>query len=167
MTNLWLASVPVGMLCLSLCAASIRQADESLDPDGLRDRRLVIRWALALAATLFVLSIIGIKVSVDWPLDLLERSQAEALKPIANGLILYAAANNTLIMIVMFAPALIAYVLDVQRYHALRSGADQTAKADDGLSFTTASAVVGAITMITPLLTGPLMDLVKTVVFRS
>jgi hypothetical protein len=168
MTNLWLASVPVGMLCLSLCAASIRPADESLDLDGLRDRRLVIRWALALAAILFVLSIIGMKVSVDWPLDLLERSQAEALKPIANGLVLYAGANNTLIMIVMFAPALIAYLLDVRRYQALRSGAaDQTAKVDDGLSFTTASAVVGAITMIAPLLTGPLMDLVKIVVFRS
>jgi hypothetical protein len=167
MTNLWLASVPVGMLCLSLCAASIRPTDESLDLDGLRDRRLVIRWALALAATLFVLSIIGMKVSVDWPLDLLERSQAEALKPIANGLVLYAGANNTLIMIVMFAPALIAYVLDVRRYQALRSGADQTAKVDDGLSFTTASTVVGAITMIAPLLTGPLMDLVKIVVFRS
>ena len=69
-------------------------------------------------------------------------------------------------MIVMFSPALIAYVLDVRRYHALRSGADQTAKADDSLAFTTVSAVVGAITMITPLLTGPLMDLVKTVVFR-
>jgi hypothetical protein len=123
---------------------------------------------LALAAILFVLSIIGMKVSVDWPLDLLERSQAEALKPIANGLVLYAGANNTLIMIVMFAPALIAYLLDVRRYQALRSGAaDQTAKVDDGLSFTTASAVVGAITMIAPLLTGPLMDLVKIVVFRS
>jgi hypothetical protein len=167
MMNLWLASVPVGMLCLSLCASSIRPSDESLDLDGLRERQRVIRWALALAATLFVLAIIGIMVSVDWPLDLLERSQAEALNPVANGLILYAGANNTLIIIVMFAPALIAYVLDVRRYHDLRIGADQTAKADDGLSFTTMSAVVGAITMVTPLLTGPVMDLVKTVVFRS
>jgi hypothetical protein len=33
--------------------------------------------------------------------------------------------------------------------------------------FTTVSAVVGAITMITPLLTGPLMDLGRSVVFRS
>jgi hypothetical protein len=32
---------------------------------------------------------------------------------------------------------------------------------------TTVSAVVGAITMVTPLLTGPLLELVKTVVFRS
>ena len=113
------------------------------------------------------MAIIGIKVSVDWPLDLLERNQADALKPIANGLILYAGANNTLIMITMFAPALIAYALDVRRYHAGRFGADQTAKVDDGLSFTTVSAVVGAITMFTPLLTGPLLDIVKTVVFRS
>lgn len=166
MLDLWLASVPVGMLCLSLCVASIRPPEESLNFDGLRERRLVIRWALALAATLFVMAIIGIKVSVDWPLDLLERSQADALKPIANGLILYAGANNTLIMITMFAPALIAYALDVRRYHAGRFGADQTAS-DDGLSFTTVSAVVGAITMFTPLLTGPLLDIVKTVVFRS
>ena len=167
MLDLWLASVPVGMLCLSLCVASIRPPQEFLNLDGLRERRLVIRWALALAATLFVLAIIGIKVSVDWPLDLLERSQADALKPVANGIILYASANHTLIMITMFAPALIAYVLDVRRYRVGRFAADQTAKVDDGLSFTTVSAVVGAITMVAPLLTGPLLDLVKTVVFRS
>jgi hypothetical protein len=167
MLDLWLASVPVGMLCLSLCVASIRPPEESLNLDDLRERRLVISWALALAATLFVLAIIGIKVSVDWPLELLERSQADALKPVANGIILNAGANNTLIMITMFAPALIAYVLDVRRYRAGRFGADQTAEADDGLSFTTVSAVVGAITMVTPLLTGPLLELVKTVVFRS
>jgi hypothetical protein len=113
--DLWLASVPVGMLCLSLCIASIRPPEESLNLDDLRERRLVISWALALAATLFVLATIGIKVSVDWPLELLERSQADALKPVANGIILYAGANNTLIMITMFAPALIAYVLDVRR----------------------------------------------------
>jgi hypothetical protein len=70
-------------------------------------------------------------------------------------------------MITMFAPALIAYVLDVRRYRVGRFAADQTAKVDDGLSFTTMSAVVGAITMVAPLLTGPLLDLVKTVVFRS
>jgi hypothetical protein len=165
--DLWLASVPVGMLGLSLCIASIRPPEEALNLDGLRERRLVIRWALALAATLFVLAIIGIKVSVDWPLELLESSQADALRPIANGVILYAGANNTLVMIAMFAPALIAYVLDVRRYRAGRFGADQPAKIDDGLSFTTVSAVVGAITMFSPLLTGPLLDIVKTLVFRS
>ena len=126
--DLWLASVPVGMLGLSLCIASIRPPEESLNLDGLRERRLVIRWALALAATLFVLAIIGIKVSVDWPLELLETSQADALRPVANGVILYAGANNTLVMITMFAPPLIAYVLDVRRYRAGRFGADQTAK---------------------------------------
>ena len=79
--DLWLASVPVGMLGLSLCIASIRPPEEALDLDALRERRLVIRWALALAATLFVLAIIGIKVSVDWPLELLETSQvAKRLK---------------------------------------------------------------------------------------
>ena len=165
--DLWLASVSVGMLGLSLCIASIRPPEESLNLDGLRERRLVIRWALALAATLFVLAIIGIKVSVDWPLELLETSQADALRPVANGVILYAGANNTLVMIAMFAPPLIAYVLDVRRYRAGRFGANQTAKIDDGLSFTTVSAVVGAITMFSPLLTGPLLELVKTVVFRS
>ena len=72
-------------------------------------------------------------------------------------------------MITMFAPPLIAYVLDVRSYRAGRFGdAGQTAKIDDDdLSFTTASAVVGAITMFAPLLTGPLLDIVKTVVFRS
>jgi hypothetical protein len=143
-----------------LCA-SIRPPEEALDLDALRERQLVIRWALALAATLFVLAIIGIKVSVDWPLELLETSQADALRPVANGVILYAGANNTLVMIAMFAPPLIAYVLDVRRYRARRFGADQTAKVDDGLSFTTLSAVVGAITMFAPLLTGPLLELVK------
>jgi hypothetical protein len=70
-------------------------------------------------------------------------------------------------MIAMFAPALIAYVLDVRRYRAGRFGADQPAKIDDGLSFTTVSAVVGAITMFSPLLTGPLLDIVRTLVLRS
>jgi hypothetical protein len=113
---------------------------------------------------MLIITVINVRVLLDWPLRLVEKSHAAVLAPLMNMMVFDLAGGSTLIMLCLFLPAIIAYVLDVNRYRA--SQFQETAKVPtaDGLSLAPLSSLASGLAIFAPLLTSPVIDLVKNFV---
>lgn len=175
--NIFAGGFSVLMLTLCLFALSIRPLDKYLDYTGLRRRLWLIRCALGLASAILVTAVVGTRVMFDWTLGLVEESQAVALKPLADAVVLDVGGGSTLVTILGFGPAVVSYLLDVRRFRASRNIArphnipeatdkEKMSVADDGLSFAPLSTIAGGIAVCAPLLTPPVLDIFKAVLNR-
>ena len=167
--NTMIALVPVGMLLTALFAISIRAPEiESEDDltarqDDLSARLMTLRCALVLGSACFVMGVLSNKALVEWPLQLVSAGQAVALRPIADSLILQFGALGTVALFAAFAPAIVAWMLDVERLKAAPAGADKpvTASPADGLVFAPMATVTAVIATLAPILASPVFDSLK------
>ena len=195
------ALVPVGMLLMALAALSIRDignggdAQPKPDPDDLRLRRNCLRIALGLGSALFVIGVLADKTLVDWPLSLVIESQKAALQPIADSVTLQLGTMGTIAIIAAFAPAIVAWWLDVQNYRASvtikkkdgdvapvgsesapstqtaletpnDNGQSDAQQANDEFVFAPISTISGIIAALAPLLASPFIDTLKSVLLE-
>jgi hypothetical protein len=162
--QLFLGMLPLGLLSLAVSLSSIRPSESDLQIEDLKRRLWTVRWALALASTMLIITVINVRVLLDWPLTLIEKSQAAVLAPLMNMMVFDVAGGSTLIMLCLFIPAITAYILDVNKYRALRKAGTSKPTTDDGLSLAPLSSLAGGLAILAPLLTSPVMELVKNLV---
>jgi hypothetical protein len=168
--QLFLGVLPLGLLSLAVSLSSIRSLESDLHIENLKRRLWAIRWALALSSTMLIITVVNVRVLLDWPLTLIEKSQAAILSQLMNIMVFDVAGGSTLILLCLFAPAILAYILDVSRYRALAeqgtykvhgpAGGD----ADDGLSLAPLSSLASGLAILAPLLTSPVMELFKNLI---
>jgi hypothetical protein len=168
--QLLLGVLPLGMLSLAVALSSIRPSEsDQLDIRSLKRRLWAVRWAIALSSAMLIITVINVRVLLDWPLTLVEKSQADILSPLTNTMVLDVAAGSTLILLCLFFPAFISYILDVHRYRASRAWSESSkahsAKkedVDDGLSLAPLSSLASGFAILAPLLASPIMDILKS-----
>jgi hypothetical protein len=112
---------------------------------------------------MLIITVVNVRVLLDWPLGLVEKSLAGVLAPLMNMMVFDVAGGSTLIMLCLFLPAIIAYVLDVNTYRASRVSETLKVTKDDGLSLAPLSSLASGLAIFAPLLTSPVIELVKTV----
>jgi hypothetical protein len=161
--QLFLGALPLGMLSLAVGLCSIRPPEPNLTIEGLKRRLWTVRWALALTSAMLIITVVNVRVLLDWPLGLVEKSLAGVLAPLMNMMVFDVAGGSTLIMLCLFLPAIIAYVLDVNTYRASRVSETLKVTKDDGLSLAPLSSLASGLAIFAPLLTSPVIELVKTV----
>jgi hypothetical protein len=113
--NTYVSLVGVGMILLALYALSLRPPPGNLCFDDLRRRLTAIRCALALGSVILVLAVLASKTLLDWPLALLVDEQRAALRPLADALTFELGGVGTIALIAAFAPAIVAWMLDVEQ----------------------------------------------------
>ena len=166
--NTIISLIPVGMLLTALALMSIRNS-ESKTEMALKARLMKLRCALLLASTCFVIGVLCNKSLVEWPLQLVRLSQAKALRPIADSLVLQFGAIGTTAIFAAFAPAIIAWMLDVNAMTAEASPrrrvggvAKRGASAkDDTLIFAPMATVTAVVAVLAPVLASPVVDSLK------
>ncbi len=167
--NTLIALVPVGMLLTALFAISIRapeiesKADLTARQDDLSARLMTLRCALVLGSACFVMGVLSNKALVEWPLQLVSASQAVALRPIADSLVLQFGALGTVALFAAFAPAIVAWMLDVDRLKAPPAVADKPVAASpaDALVFAPMATVTAIIATLAPILASPVFNSLK------
>jgi hypothetical protein len=94
---------------------------------------------------LFVCVVVGRSCCFDWPLDLIDKTQAAELKPLADMILIGIGGACTVLMLIGITPAIITYTLDLRRFRA-RAGSDRDSvpateqsqhptRIEDGLGF--------------------------------
>jgi hypothetical protein len=179
--NTIVSLIPVGLLLTALMAISIRDAG-SKTLESLKSRLMALRCALLLGSTVFVIGVLSNKALVEWPLQLVRVSQAKALRPIADSLVLQFGALGTTALFAAFTPAIVAWMLDVaamMRDAAANPKAKAATKAkpsakiglgrgastnEDGLIFAPLSTVTAIIAVLAPVLASPIVDSLKSLV---
>jgi hypothetical protein len=168
--TLFCAVVPF-MISLALFSWSIRPSEESLTAELLKRRKELLHIFLFLSSTLLVLAVLVAKVLHDWALTLIHSTQAAAMRPMADITVFDTAAGNSLLLLSVFTPAVLAYVLDVRCYRRRmaihlppartdRAGSATTVQ-DDELSLAPSSKIAGIVAIAAPVLTPVIGELLK------
>ena len=153
---------------VGLSVLAIRARGEELTAAILRQRLFDLRCLAGAAAATLGLTVVITKGLVGWPLGLLCGPQREALQPVGAALGNYWGAAATGVLLAALVPALSSWWLDVR----VLSGSSSFNKTDkdhhnfvkaEGLEFAPAKVVGIFATIITPALTGPLIELLKRV----
>jgi hypothetical protein len=166
-----------GMLLAALASVSVLERSRAT-AKKLRERRAVIRIVLALGATVFVVAVIASKALIEWPLALLSNAQQKAVTPFGEALNWMFGATCTLSLISAVGPALVAFVLDRQALRArqprsipipvpVHSGSWKAGTADssdDGLSFTPMRSITAGLTVLSPLLASPVLQIIGSLI---
>jgi hypothetical protein len=169
--NTLISLIPVGMLLTALMELSVRD-DASRKEPSLKARLMTLRCALVLGSTCFVFGVLSNKALVEWPLQLVNASQAKALRPIADSLVLQFGALGTAAIFGAFAPAIVAWMLDVNNKVAdppVKRKIGKAAKValpakDDGLIFAPMTTITAIVALLAPVLASPVFDTLKSLV---
>jgi hypothetical protein len=180
--NTIVSLIPVGMILLALAALSVRQTDDELDPAGLKSRLAGIQCAMFLSSAILVVGVLANKTLVDWPLTLVADSEAAALRPIADAVVLQLGASGTIALFAAFGPAIAAWSLDVAHYRAIKgsrtpstaepaksdpatrgAGAGADTEPDGRLIFAPLSTVAAIFAALAPVLASPFFDGLKNI----
>lgn len=184
--NTFIALLAVGMLLAGLYSVSVRRTGADLTLEDLKTRRFIARCLLALGSAILVISVVASKILVEWPPSLLTESQQLALKPIGEASTILLGAMGTIALFAAFAPAVVAYVLDVRSFRsrpaehhfvgaptgASESGENRATdktkswQSYDDLGFAALSSMAGLIEILAPILVAPLVEILK-VIFAS
>jgi hypothetical protein len=159
--NEFVAVVSVGMIFIGLFALSLRPQGLDLEIRGLRTRLKAIRCAIAFGSAIFVVSVTLTKMLLEWPLSLIDESQATALKPVVSALILQFGATGTIIVFCTFTPAISSWLLDVSKYQELHPDAAKEL-ADESFALAPSSILTSVSAVIAPIVTSPIVDALKT-----
>jgi hypothetical protein len=162
--NTVVALVPVGMLLTALFLLT-RRPPERLTEAALASRRFLLRCLLWLASASFVMGVVCNKALVEWPLTLVKADEATALTPIADSLVLQFGALGSAAIFAAFAPAVAAWMLDVNalRHAAPSGGHHGDAARTDTLQFAPMATVTSLAAVVAPMLASPVVDSVRSV----
>ncbi|MGN6571788.1 MAG: hypothetical protein ACTHLO_10275 [Pseudolabrys sp.] len=166
--NTAVSLMPVGMLLTALAAITLPDG-EKLTTAALKARLTVIRIGLSLGSACFVIAVLSNKALVDWPLQLVRESQAKALRPIADSIVAQFGAVGTAALFGAFAPAIIAWLLDLETLKA-QDVAGRAIKPEaraaelseiDKLVLAPMSAIGSVVAVLAPVLASPVVDSLK------
>jgi hypothetical protein len=180
--NTFVSLIGVGMILLALYTLSVRPPQSDLHLVALRRRLTAIRCALLLGSVILVLAVLASKTLLDWPLTLLVDEQRAALKPLADALTFELGGVGTIALIAAFAPAIVAWMLDVELFKAAQVSSEQAqprresaeqpqsrSKTDAGadqpgseLVFAPVSMIASIVVVLAPVLTSPFVDGLKS-----
>jgi hypothetical protein len=171
--DVFIGLFPIGILLLALFSLSVRESSSKLKLEGLKIRLNAIRCLIILCSAIFVMGVILTKAIVEWPLTIIDQSQAAGLRPLADVLTLQFGATGTMIILSAFAPAVTAWSIDVRRFRSLshestlnESGINtETLPKDityDSLVIAPKSALTSLMAIIAPLIVSTTIDALKT-----
>lgn len=156
------ALIPIGMLLTAL-ALLTWLPPERLTEATLTSRRFLLRCLLWFASASFVMGVLCNKALVEWPLTLVATSQAVALTPIADSLVLQFGALGTAAIFLAFAPAVAVWMLDVNALpRPAQTGHANAARADT-LQFAPPAIITSIVAVVAPLLASPVADSLRSV----
>jgi hypothetical protein len=161
--NTFVSLLPVGMILLALAALSVRAEPSKLDRADLENRLLNLRIALGIGSSILVLGVIANKLLLEWPASLVADEQRAAMQPIFDGLMFQFGTVASVSLITAFAPAIVAWMLDVEQLHAkakvrAKPKTESEAPPDGKLVFAPLSLVTSLLALLAPMLTSPFID---------
>jgi hypothetical protein len=165
--QLFIGGFSLGLMSYAISLISIRPLASDLNVQDLRRRLWALRWAIVLASALLIITVVNVKVLLDWPLSLLENKQATALRTLASSMVFDVALGSTLVIVCFFLPSTVSYYLDVLQYRAshttlaVAEGRRTDTADDEGLSFAPVASLASGLALLAPLLTSPVIDLLK------
>jgi hypothetical protein len=157
----------VGLMMGAVCLASVRSTRNDLEQDDLKRRRIEIQVAFVLTSAVLVVYVLISKMLLDWPLSLLADAQRPTFELISESVLFHWSAAATIVLLLIFIPALVAYLLDVAAYRARRRGDAETSASlpADGLEFARwSSGMANVVIALAPLLASPIANMLKAII---
>ncbi|MBY8976587.1 hypothetical protein KHP62_12260 [Rhodobacteraceae bacterium NNCM2] len=168
----WNSAISVaGVVLMGVCFLFIsRSANRAeLDPEHLRRRRLHLVTALPMAGLILVLSVATTHGFYHLSAALMAPVSAGPVAGLASAGTTYWGAAYSTVLIVVATPAVVSVFRDIQRGArlAVPDGTweeRQNWRKCHGLSLEIRDSVGVVVTMLTPVLTGPVLDAIKSIV---
>jgi hypothetical protein len=153
------------LILAALYALSIRPPRDELDLGDLKHRLTAIRCALGLGSAILVLAVLSSRTLLGWPLQLLTEPYRKALLPIADALTMQLGATSTIALVAAFAPAIIAWQLDVAAYNErpAKQEGDAAMAMDANLVFAPMSLITSIVAVLAPLLASPFVNALQSI----
>lgn len=161
------AGVVLMAVCFLFISRGARRAE--LTPERLRQRRVHLGFALAMAGLILVLSVATTHGFYHLSSALMAPVSARLVSGLASAGTTYWGAAYSTVLIVVATPAVVSVFRDIRRGAELAlpgaSWDEQEAwRRRHGLSLELRDSIGVALTMMTPVLTGPALDALQTLV---
>jgi hypothetical protein len=161
--NLFALMTGFNSLLAAFASLAVRASPSELTPQCLTDRVRALGWVTIAAAVLLVFVTAVNKALIVWPQGLLTPSGQKTYAYIAGAIANYWGAYGSIALICALIPALISLMADIDVAARAAGGgsvkAESDWKRDNGFSFDFKSGMAAALTTAAPILTGPGMDL--------
>jgi hypothetical protein len=148
-------------------AIAIRARPEEGTVERLRQRMVDLQLITLAAAALLVLIVISQKILLAWPQGLLRPGPAEQFAVLANGYTTHSGVSATVLVACIVLPAILSLKDDIKLAAAVATNDGPTRERDwiqkNQLDFAPASVVTTALATAAPMLSGPIIDIVATV----
>ena len=164
--NLYLGVVATFGTLFGLATVAVLARSDELNPRILRQRLSDLQWLIATAAAILILTVVVTKGIVGWSISLLCESQSKALEPVGIALGNYWGAAATGVLGGALIPAYLSWSHDVWRYteKQLPSASNEDQQkliSSEGLNFNPTTSFMTLITVATPALVGPFVEVLK------
>lgn len=153
-------------LLAAFAAVAVPARRDELTARDLRQRMRDLQWLTLCSAAILVLLVVVNKVLLAWPQGLMTADAGKSYGVLAAATANYWGAQGTSLLICALAPALLSLKRDIDQASGTEGKKDQAAidkwRKENGLNFAPVSVIGAAVTTAAPLLTGPIVDVVGT-----
>jgi hypothetical protein len=164
--NAWFGEAAAVLLLCGMAIVAITACDAELEPVDLRQRLFDLRWSIALAAIIAVMTVVITSALVDWQLTFLCEPYRDKLKSVGAALANAWGVGSSGFLLAAFLPAYFSWSRDVARWAAITKP-DGTASdrhsliVTEYLDFAPSKSGITLFTIATPALSGPFFEVVK------
>src|SRR5262245_40788704 len=165
-TRMCLGGVAIVILMVAASAIAIRAGPGELTVERLRRRMFHFQLIVSVAAVLLVLIVLSQKLPLGWLQGLMTSEAAKPFAVLANGYASHAGVSATIVIACASLPAIISLNADMRTAAAAAAKNGPSSEREwllkNQLEFATTSGFLAAISTAAPVLTSPIVDILRT-----
>jgi hypothetical protein len=166
MTSMCLGGIAIIVLMVAASAIAIRAGPGELTAERLRQRMFHFQLIISVAAVLLVLIVLSEKLLLAWLQGLMTSEAAKPFAVLANGYATHAGVSATVLIACASLPAIVSLNADMRNAASAATKNGLSSEREwlrkNQLEFATASGFVAALTTAAPMLTSPVVDILRT-----
>jgi hypothetical protein len=166
MTSMCLGGVAITVLTVAASAIAIRAGPGELTVDRLRQRMFHFQLIISVAAVLLIFIVLSQKLLLAWLQGLMTSEAAKPFAVLANGYAGHAGVSATIVIACASLPAIVSLNADMRSAAAAATKNGLSTEREwlrkNQLEFATAAGFLAATTTAAPMLTSPIVDILRT-----